>query len=85
VRVPPGGIQSRFQNPCARSKLAPACAAWAHEILFLASLSLLIWAGVGASASAAPLRDGDIIFHTSRSAQSVAIQHATHSPYSHVG
>jgi len=30
-------------------------------------------------------RDGDIIFHTSRSAQSVAIQRATHSPYSHVG
>jgi hypothetical protein len=39
-----------------------------------------------ASARAAePLRDGDIIFHTSRSAQSEAIQRATHSPYSHVG
>ena len=37
-------------------------------------------------AVAAPaLRDGDIIFHTSRSAQSAAIQRATHSPYSHVG
>jgi uncharacterized protein YycO len=31
------------------------------------------------------LRDGDIIFHTSRSAQSLAIQRASHSPYSHVG
>jgi uncharacterized protein YycO len=31
------------------------------------------------------LRDGDIIFHTSRSAQSAAIQRATHSPFSHVG
>ena len=30
-------------------------------------------------------RDGDIIFQTSRSAQSVAIQRATRSPYSHVG
>lgn len=30
-------------------------------------------------------RNGDIIFHTSRSAQSVAIQRATHSRYSHVG
>ena len=30
-------------------------------------------------------RDGDIIFHTSRSSQSAAIQRATHSPYSHVG
>lgn len=38
------------------------------------------------STYAAPaLRDGDIIFHTSRSAQSAAIQRATHSPYSHVG
>jgi hypothetical protein len=38
------------------------------------------------SAWAAPaVRDGDIIFHTSRSAQSAAIQRATHSPYSHVG
>jgi hypothetical protein len=31
------------------------------------------------------LRDGDIIFQTSRSAQSKAIQLATHSPYSHCG
>jgi hypothetical protein len=30
-------------------------------------------------------RDGDIIFHTSKSAQSAAIRRATHSPYSHVG
>ena len=42
----------------------------------------LVWAAI---AGAAPLRDGDIIFHTSRSAQSLAIQRATHSPYSHVG
>jgi hypothetical protein len=46
-------------------------------------LSLLL---VAFSSWAAPaLRDGDIIFHTSRSAQSAAIQRATHSPYSHVG
>jgi hypothetical protein len=30
-------------------------------------------------------RNGDIIFQTSRSAQSLAIQRATHSRYSHVG
>jgi hypothetical protein len=29
------------------------------------------------------LRDGDIIFQTSQSAQSIAIQKATHSKYSH--
>ncbi len=35
----------------------------------------------------APLdfREGDIIFQTSRSSQSLAIQLATHSPYSHMG
>lgn len=31
------------------------------------------------------LHDGDIIFQTSRSAQSLAIQKATHSKYSHMG
>jgi len=31
------------------------------------------------------LRDGDIIFHTSRSSQSITIQKATHSKYSHMG
>jgi len=31
------------------------------------------------------LMDGDIIFHTSRSSQSVAVQRATHSQYSHMG
>ena len=30
-------------------------------------------------------RDGDIIFQTSKSAQSLAIRLATHSPYSHMG
>jgi cell wall-associated NlpC family hydrolase len=40
-------------------------------------------------ASAAALayepRAGDIVFHTSTSRQSVAVQAATHSPYSHMG
>jgi hypothetical protein len=31
------------------------------------------------------LRDGDLIFQTSQSAQSIAIQKATHSKYSHMG
>jgi hypothetical protein len=34
---------------------------------------------------AATLHEGDLIFHTSLSAQSKAIQLATHSPYSHCG
>jgi Permuted papain-like amidase enzyme, YaeF/YiiX, C92 family len=49
--------------------------------LALISSLLLAANAVGAT----PLRDGDIIFHTSRSAQSAAIQRATHSPYSHMG
>lgn len=36
-------------------------------------------------AASLQLRDGDLIFQTSRSAQSVAIQKATHSRYSHMG
>jgi permuted papain-like amidase YaeF/Yiix C92 family enzyme len=31
------------------------------------------------------IREGDVVFQTSRSAQSQAIQLATHSPYSHMG
>ena len=47
-------------------------------------LTLLALSACGDSL-AGQLRDGDIIFHTSRSAQSVAIQKATHSRYSHMG
>lgn len=49
--------------------------------LCIAVLALL-FAG---TVSAVELRDGDIIFQTSRSSQSLAIQRATHSPYSHMG
>lgn len=48
----------------------------------------VVCSAVLAGCSAAPppeLRDGDIIFHTSRSVQSLAIQRATHSPHSHMG
>jgi hypothetical protein len=51
-------------------------------------MSLAPWLALlfaSAAFSAAPPRDGDVIFHTSRSAQSAAIQRATHSPYSHMG
>jgi hypothetical protein len=47
----------------------------------LSSLLILVFGAVRAPA----LQDGDIIFHTSRSSQSVAIQRATHSPFSHIG
>ncbi|HEX5162612.1 MAG TPA: YiiX family permuted papain-like enzyme [Steroidobacteraceae bacterium] len=47
-------------------------------------LAACAWA-VGDAAAANGWRDGDIIFHTSKSTQSAAIQRATNSPYSHVG
>jgi len=52
----------------------------------LAMIALLL--GSVASGNAAPAyvpKDGDIVFHSSRSSQSVAVQHATHSKYSHMG
>jgi hypothetical protein len=52
-------------------------------LLFFSLLLLTIsWCGY---TLADQLFDGDIIFHTSRSAQSIAIQKATHSKYSHMG
>ncbi len=41
--------------------------------------------GICNAARAHDVRDGDIIFQTSRSSQSMAIQRATNSPYSHMG
>jgi len=50
------------------------------------TLAALLIAVSGNVAAATPdLHDGDIIFHTSRSSQSVAIQRATDSRYSHMG
>jgi hypothetical protein len=51
-----------------------------RSALLVASLLAACTAG-----GAPHVRDGDIIFHTSRSSQSVAIQKATASPYSHMG
>lgn len=51
------------------------------------SLLFLLWPLIAACGDShgARLRDGDIIFQTSRSAQSAAIQKATHSRFSHMG
>ena len=51
---------------------------------FAACAALVLLAACGV-APAPAVQDGDIIFQTSRSAQSLAIQRATHSPYSHMG
>jgi len=54
------------------------------KLLTFAVFGLLYLLGCGDS-FAEQLRDGDIIFQTSRSEQSIAIQKATHSQYSHMG
>lgn len=54
------------------------------KLLVFAAIGLL-YLLVGSDSLAQQLRDGDIIFQTSRSEQSVTIQKATHSPYSHMG
>ncbi len=48
-------------------------------ILFALAASTLSFAAVP------EVREGDLVFQTSRSAQSLAIQRATHSPFSHMG
>jgi hypothetical protein len=54
------------------------------KLLVFAALGLLYLLGCSNS-FAEQLRDGDIIFQTSRSEQSTAIQKTTHSQYSHMG
>jgi hypothetical protein len=54
------------------------------KLLVFAVFGLLYLLGCSNSL-AEQLRDGDIIFQTSRSEQSIAIQKATRSPYSHMG
>jgi hypothetical protein len=51
-----------------------------------ATLLLLLAAlGCGPASAAPEYRDGDLVFQTTYSSQSVAVQRATHSPYSHMG
>ena len=67
---------------------------WFFLLLFCATTALLAYPRLHryqtqrqatAAIAQLPLHDGDLIFHTSLSAQSQAIQLATHSPYSHCG
>ncbi len=49
------------------------------------ALLFLILQAFGLAHAADALHDGDVIFQTSKSGQSIAIQRATGSPYSHMG
>ncbi len=54
------------------------------KLFVFAVLGLLYLSGCSDSL-AEQLRDGDIVFQTSRSEQSIAIKKATHSQYSYMG
>ena len=54
------------------------------KLLVIAALGLLYLLGCSDSL-AEQVRDGDLIFQTSRSELSIPIQKATHSQYSHMG
>lgn len=54
--------------------------AWSRAAILAALSSLSL-----AAAAAPDVQTGDLVFQQSRSAQSLAIQQATHSPYSHMG
>jgi hypothetical protein len=55
-------------------------------VIRLVAIVLLLLIGTSCNASPGYVpRNGDIIFHTSRSSKSLAIQRATHSRYSHLG
>jgi hypothetical protein len=56
-----------------------------HRHAFLVCLTALLEAACARSKHLPAVRDGDLIFQTSRSSQSIAIQRATGSPYSHMG
>jgi hypothetical protein len=46
---------------------------------------LLVSASMACAAPPPPVQDGDLIFHTSRSSQSLAVRRATGSRFSHMG
>ncbi|MES2819470.1 MAG: YiiX family permuted papain-like enzyme [Pseudomonadota bacterium] len=54
------------------------------SIFLVRAFALLLPAGAWASA-VPEAREGDLIFHQSRSSQSLAVQQVTRSPYSHMG
>ena len=51
----------------------------------IAGVLALLALGCSAGHAEPAVRDGDLIFQTSKSTQSVAVQRATGSPYSHMG
>ena len=58
--------------------------ATAMKKIFITLFLFLIWVGIGCSENYEP-QNGDIIFQTSKSPQSLAIQKATNSKFSHMG
>jgi hypothetical protein len=55
------------------------------ERLYLAGILAILATACSSKEGVPAVREGDLIFQTSRSSQSLAIQRATGSPYSHMG
>jgi hypothetical protein len=72
------GLRNRDRGQCRQVKSVIRYGITVCLVAFLATA----WARGKALPS---VRDGDLIFQTSRSTQSLAIQRATGSPYSHMG
>jgi Permuted papain-like amidase enzyme, YaeF/YiiX, C92 family len=53
--------------------------------LYMAGILAILATACSSKEGVPAVRDGDLIFQTSRSSQSLAIQRATGSPYSHMG
>ena len=76
------------RRPLSRCPMSPGTLTSLRPILRNVLLGCVLAASASACTRNEPLpavRDGDVIFQTSHSSQSLAIQRATGSPYSHMG
>src|SRR5262249_21128739 len=76
-----GGGFLQVEDGCRAFSIGVRCAGMKARLVLLA----LFLASLGAAVAAPDVRPGDIVFQTSKSNQSRAIQLATRSPYSHMG
>ncbi|HYS06717.1 MAG TPA: YiiX family permuted papain-like enzyme [Candidatus Dormibacteraeota bacterium] len=67
------------------TRWSPGHARWSEARVRILAVAAVLCAWSCSPSPAITVQEGDIVFQTSRSAQSQAVQLATHSPYSHMG
>src|SRR6267142_1165466 len=77
-----GGREERMRN---LTRWSPGHARWSEARVRILAVAAGLCAWSCSPSPAITVQEGDIVFQTSRSAQSQAVQLATHSPYSHMG